>query len=131
MKCQERTCSVSVNQLVSYSTDDVWIKTMFVLSPFSQKKDCSFSFLNRICGQKECKIIFSFVEIQPRKKQSIDSPSLPVDVWNYLYSFTREWLLALLDFVKFMYIRKFWSWLSKWKIWQVPYFTYSLPRDTV
>ena len=68
---------MSVNQLVSYSTDDVWIKTMFVLSPFSQKKDCSFSFLNRICGQKGCKIIFSFVEIQPRKKQSIDSPSLP------------------------------------------------------
>ena len=73
---------MSVNQLVSYCTDadDVWIKTMFVLSPFSQKKDCSFSFLNRICGQKGCKIIFSFVEIQPRKKQSIDSPSLPVDV---------------------------------------------------
>ena len=73
---------MSVNQLVSYCTDadDVWIKTMFVLSPFSQKKDCSFPFLNRICGQKGCEIIFSFVVIQPRKKQSIDSPSLPVDV---------------------------------------------------
>ena len=48
---------MSVNQLVSYCTDasDVWIKTMFVLSPFRRKRIARSLFLIGFADKKDAK----------------------------------------------------------------------------